>query len=119
MKTWKFNRFVRMLERHGFVLDRQSGNSRIYKGRVGRKARLVSVHFHRGSDDIKADTLASDDRRVWFAEKAVLATVGRSHRAGHGKLMMTAVSIAAREQGPNSITQKPQPHGKRHRVAGV
>lgn len=59
MRTWKFNQFVRMHERHGFVLDRQSGNSRIYKGRIGGKVRLVSVHFHRGSDDIKPGTLAA------------------------------------------------------------
>lgn len=58
-----------MLERHGFVLDRQSGNSRIYKGKVGGKARLVSVHFHRGSDDIKAGTLASMIRASGLPKK--------------------------------------------------
>lgn len=30
--------------------------------------------------------------------------------------MVTAVSIAAREQGPNGITQKLQPYGKRGRA---
>lgn len=59
MRTWKFKEFIKMLEEHGFVLDRNTGNSRIYKATVGGATRLVSVHFHRGSDDIKPGTLNS------------------------------------------------------------
>jgi predicted RNA binding protein YcfA (HicA-like mRNA interferase family) len=59
MRTWKFKDFIRLLEKQGFGLDRQSGNSRIYKGIGGGKVRLVSIHYHRGSDDIKPGTLDS------------------------------------------------------------
>ncbi len=59
MRTWKFKDFIRLLENQGFELDRLSGNSRIYKGIVSGKIRLVSVHYHRGSGDIKPGTLDS------------------------------------------------------------
>jgi predicted RNA binding protein YcfA (HicA-like mRNA interferase family) len=40
----KFRDFIRILVRHGFALDRQSGSShRVYKGRIGGKSRLVAV----------------------------------------------------------------------------
>jgi predicted RNA binding protein YcfA (HicA-like mRNA interferase family) len=56
----KFRDFIRILVRHGFALDRQSGSShRVYKGRIGGKPRLVVVARHRESDDIKPGTLSS------------------------------------------------------------
>ncbi len=69
MRTWKFNEFIRLLERNGFALDRQSGKARIYKGRVDGKVRLVSVHFHRGSNDIKLGTLISMIRQSGLPKK--------------------------------------------------
>lgn len=69
MKTWKFRYFIRMLEQHDFVLDRQRGSSRIYKGVVGGKMRLVSVHYHRGSDDIRRGTLNSMIRQSGLPKK--------------------------------------------------
>ena len=69
MRTWKFNDFIRLLERNGFALDRQSGNARIYKGTAVGKVRLVSVHFHRGSDDIKLGTLISMIRQSGLPKK--------------------------------------------------
>ncbi len=69
MRTWKFKDIIRFLEKQGFGLDRQSGNSRIYKGIVGGKVRLVSIHYHRGSDDIKPGTLDSMIRQSGLAKR--------------------------------------------------
>jgi predicted RNA binding protein YcfA (HicA-like mRNA interferase family) len=56
----KFRDFIRILLRHGFELDRQSGSShRIYKGRMGGQTRLVVVACHSENDDIKPGTLSS------------------------------------------------------------
>ena len=56
----KFRDFVRILVKHGFELDRQSGGShRVYKGRVGGRTRLVVVACHSENDDTKPGTLAS------------------------------------------------------------
>ena len=71
MKTWKVNDFIRMLEQHDFVLDRQRGGSRIYKGVVGGKVRLVSVHYHRGSDDIRRGTLNSMIRQSGLPKRLI------------------------------------------------
>ena len=59
MKTWKFNQFINILGQYGFKLETERKKGRIYKGVVGGITRLVSVHFHRGSDDIKPGTLAA------------------------------------------------------------
>ncbi len=69
MKTWKFSDFIRLLEVRGFELTRKSGSARIYKGQIGGKTRLVSVHFHRGSDDIKTGTLKSMIRQSGLPKK--------------------------------------------------
>jgi predicted RNA binding protein YcfA (HicA-like mRNA interferase family) len=56
----KFREFIRILEAHGFVLDRQRGSShRVYKGEVAGEIRLVVVAGHREGDDIKPGTLSS------------------------------------------------------------
>jgi predicted RNA binding protein YcfA (HicA-like mRNA interferase family) len=56
----KFRDFIRILLRHGFKLDGQSGSSdRVYKGRVGGSTRLVVVACHSENDDIRPGTLAS------------------------------------------------------------
>ena len=69
MRTWTFAEFIKLLEQHGFVLDRQRGSARIYKGEVGGQVRLVSVHVHRGSDDIKRGTLQSMIRQSGLPKK--------------------------------------------------
>ena len=55
----KFRDFVRILEAHGFVLDRQRGSHRTYKGSVDGRVRVVIVACHRESDDIKPGILSS------------------------------------------------------------
>jgi predicted RNA binding protein YcfA (HicA-like mRNA interferase family) len=55
----KFRDFIKILESHGFVLDRRRGSHRTYKGRVGGVIRIVLVACHRESDDIKPGTLGS------------------------------------------------------------
>ena len=56
----KFRDFIRILLRHGFELDRQSGTShRVYKGRIGGSTRLMVVACHSENDDIKPGTLSS------------------------------------------------------------
>ena len=59
MRTWKFNDFIRVLVRNGFTLGRQKGATRVYKGSVEGRIQTVTIHFHRGGDDIKPGTLAS------------------------------------------------------------
>jgi predicted RNA binding protein YcfA (HicA-like mRNA interferase family) len=56
----KFRDFIRILLRHGFELDRQSGTSHgVYKRRVGGRTRLVVVACHSENDDVRPGTLAS------------------------------------------------------------
>lgn len=69
MRTWKFRDFIRLLERNGFQLARQSGSVRTYKGTVAGQTRLVTVHFHRGSDDIKRKTLQSMIRQSGLSKE--------------------------------------------------
>ena len=55
-----FREFIRVLEAHGFELDRQRGTShRIYKKVVRGKTRMVVVACHREGDDVRPGTLAS------------------------------------------------------------
>lgn len=55
----KFHEIIRILLHNGFVLHRQKGSHRIYKGVVAGKVRMVVVSAHRESDDVKPGTLAS------------------------------------------------------------
>jgi predicted RNA binding protein YcfA (HicA-like mRNA interferase family) len=55
----KFRDLIRILEAHGFVLDRQRGSHRTYKGLVAGKMRVVTVACHRESDEVKRGTLSS------------------------------------------------------------
>lgn len=54
-----YRHFVRLLIKHGFILDRQRGSHRIYKGIIDGQVRLVVVAYHRESEEIKPGTLAS------------------------------------------------------------
>lgn len=54
-----FRRFIQIIVRNGFSLDRKRGSHRVYKGIVGGQTRLVVVAFHRESDEIKPGTLSS------------------------------------------------------------
>ena len=65
----KYRDIIRLLTAHGFILDRQSGSHRSYKGVVGGKVRLVVVAYHRESDDIAPGTLASMVRRSGLDKK--------------------------------------------------
>ena len=55
----KFRDSIRILEANGFMLDRQRGSHRTYKGVVAGKMRVVIIACHRESDDIKPGTLSS------------------------------------------------------------
>jgi predicted RNA binding protein YcfA (HicA-like mRNA interferase family) len=67
----KFRDFIRILLRHGFELDRQSGTShRVYKGRVGGRTRLVVVACHSENDDIRPGTLSSMIRQSGLPKTA-------------------------------------------------
>ncbi len=54
-----FREFIRILEANGFVLSRQRGSHRTYRGVVAGRTRVVTVAFHREADDIKKGTLNS------------------------------------------------------------
>ena len=64
-----FRRFIQIIVRNGFSLDRQRGSHRVYKGAVRGKVRLVVVAFHRESDEIKPGTLASIIRQSGLDKK--------------------------------------------------
>ena len=55
----KFRDLIRILQAHGFVLERQRSSHRTYKGLVNGRLRVVTVACHRESDDIKPGTLSS------------------------------------------------------------
>jgi predicted RNA binding protein YcfA (HicA-like mRNA interferase family) len=55
----KFRDFIRILEAHGFALNRQRGSHRTYEGLVDGRVQVVVVACHRESDDIKPGTLSS------------------------------------------------------------
>ena len=64
-----YRRFIQIIVRNGFSLDRQRGSHRVYKGIVGGEVRLVVVAFHRESDEIKAGTLGSMIRQSGLDKK--------------------------------------------------
>jgi predicted RNA binding protein YcfA (HicA-like mRNA interferase family) len=68
-RLMKFRDFIRVLEAHGFVLDRQRGSHRTYKGVVAGKMRVVIVACHRESDDIKSGTLSSMIRNSGLSKR--------------------------------------------------
>lgn len=55
----KFRDFVSIISANGFTLDRIEGSHRAFVGVVDGKRRVVTVSYHRASDDIKKGTLAS------------------------------------------------------------
>jgi predicted RNA binding protein YcfA (HicA-like mRNA interferase family) len=73
----KFRDFIRVLEAHGFVLDRQRGSHRTYKGVVGGRTCVVIVACHRESDDIKPGTLSSMIRQSGLS-KAIFGSRKRT-----------------------------------------
>jgi predicted RNA binding protein YcfA (HicA-like mRNA interferase family) len=64
-----FRTFTRILLDHGFVLERQRGSHRVYKGVIDGQVRLVVVAGHRDSDDVKPGTLASMIRQSSLPRK--------------------------------------------------
>ena len=61
--------FVAILESRGFVLERQRGSHRIYKGQAGGRVRIVVVAFHGEGADIRLGTLASMIRQSGLPKK--------------------------------------------------
>ncbi|HVB15353.1 MAG TPA: type II toxin-antitoxin system HicA family toxin [Stellaceae bacterium] len=55
----KFREFIAIIEQHGFGLTRTDGSHRRYEGVVRGRTELITVAYHRASDDILPRTLAS------------------------------------------------------------
>ena len=107
----KYRDFLRILTDNGFVLDRQRGRHRIYKGIVGGKTRLVAVSHARDSDDIRPGVLNSMIRPVRPQENSVQVT-SPSGRQGQRELVaMTARGVIA-EDSAQGITQELQSQGQ-------
>lgn len=66
----KFREFIRILKRHGFVLDRQRGSHCTYKGVVEGRTQIVTVACHNENDDIKPGTLSSMIRQSGLGKAA-------------------------------------------------
>ena len=109
----KFRDFIRILLRHGFKLDGQSGSSdRVYKGRVGGSTRLVVVACHSENDDIKPGTFGINDPTVGTAQTDIprmRASGGKRHR----ELMALSVAITACEQAAQRMGQELEPDRER------
>lgn len=69
MKSWSFREFISVLHQHDFSLKKEKGAIRTYEGVVNGKMRLVTIHFHRGGDDIKPGTLANLIRQSGLSKK--------------------------------------------------
>lgn len=65
----KFRAFVRILEAHGFTLDRERGTHKQYKGKVGAVVRLVTVDYDQPGDDISKRNLSSMIRQSGLSKK--------------------------------------------------
>lgn len=66
----KFREFIRILEDHGFQLNRQRGSHRTYKGIVHGRTQIVTVACHSENDDIKPGTLSSMIRQSGLGKAA-------------------------------------------------
>ena len=60
---------IRILKRHGFRRDRQSGGHRQFEGVVARRRRLVTVPGKEG-DDVPKGTLASIRRQSGLPKRS-------------------------------------------------
>ncbi|MDA8052016.1 MAG: type II toxin-antitoxin system HicA family toxin [Rhodospirillales bacterium] len=65
----KFREFVRILDTHGFTLDRERGSHKQFKGIVGGRMRLVTVDYDQAGDDIPKRNLASMVRQSGLPKK--------------------------------------------------
>lgn len=65
----KFRDVVDILEAHKFVLIRQNGSHRRYRGEVGGEVRFVDVAPHSLGDDIAKGTLGSIIRQSGLPRK--------------------------------------------------
>lgn len=62
LPTMKVRHIIAILEKNGFVLDRQEGSHRQYEGFVGQQRKLVTV-AGKSNDDVSRGTLASIRRQ--------------------------------------------------------
>jgi predicted RNA binding protein YcfA (HicA-like mRNA interferase family) len=65
----KFREFIEVIEQHGFGLTRTDGSHRRYEGVVNGRIELITVAYHRASDDILPKTLASMIRQSGLPKK--------------------------------------------------
>ena len=67
----KYRDLVAILRQNGFELARHKGTShRRYRGIVNGKTMLVTIAFHRESDEVLRETLASIIRQSGLPKKA-------------------------------------------------
>jgi predicted RNA binding protein YcfA (HicA-like mRNA interferase family) len=111
-RRMKFRDFIRILLRHGFELDRQSGSShRVYKGRIGGKTRLVVVAGH-SERRYQARHLSLDDPAVGTAQTHI-PRMRASSGERHGELMVLSVAVTVREQSAQYVRQELEPNRQR------
>lgn len=64
-----FREFIKIIEAHGFTLDRQDGSHRQYVGIMGAKWRLVTVAVVNPGDEIRTGTLKAMIRQSGLPDK--------------------------------------------------
>lgn len=65
----KYRAFVRIIEEHGFTLDRERGSHKQFKGVVAGQMRLVTVDYAQPGEDIRERNLASMIRQSGLPKK--------------------------------------------------
>jgi predicted RNA binding protein YcfA (HicA-like mRNA interferase family) len=64
-----FREFIKIIEAHGFTLDRQDGSHRQYVGIVGAKRRVVTAAVINPGDEIRTGTLKAMIRQSGLPDK--------------------------------------------------
>jgi predicted RNA binding protein YcfA (HicA-like mRNA interferase family) len=64
-----YRRVLKILHDHGFALARTKGSHRTFKARINGVTRIVSVAYHRESEDVRPKTLASIIRQSGLGKK--------------------------------------------------
>jgi len=66
----KYREIVQILVAHGFLLDRERGSHKQYKGSVGGVTQLVTVDYSQLGEDVSPRNLASMIRQSGLPKKA-------------------------------------------------
>ncbi|MFI4981686.1 MAG: type II toxin-antitoxin system HicA family toxin [Nevskiales bacterium] len=65
----KYRDFVRIIEQHGFAVDRQRGTHRQFKGMIAGRLQLVTVDYAQSGEDISPRNLSSMIRQSGLPKK--------------------------------------------------